>query len=368
MRSGLHSRLPCGRSRRGIERHYDKYGTVNPGYSTSLRYLLTLAPESRFPGVHSNVGGGYDDQQLANITLAWMMSQLKPFLDMRDDYLFEQDDENDKYYRKDRQEIRPWSFGEIYNSMTGLYALGGGTVSFPISHPPSSNTYAHLELQFRTPGLYHAVDPYTGRTTDRPLRLTNEYIHPSVRARIRLNGPGVSDKGAYECRALTDNYKLVVDYGTQTTKSGDPDIFWKLKFKDDTAVRILPEAPLWQLERELCRKDPHTYDYVKKPPATGSSSKRRKSQRPVSADFGNGRVGGSRAGAGRRSFADDERDGRRSFVEVTEKRSKSRARSLDRESEYRDTMPHRRPKDRTWWEGGSQAAGARSPRRSSMRV
>jgi hypothetical protein len=26
-----------------------------------------------FPGVHCNVGGGNDDQELADITLAWMM-------------------------------------------------------------------------------------------------------------------------------------------------------------------------------------------------------------------------------------------------------------------------------------------------------
>lgn len=92
------------------------------GNRTTLRQVW-------FPGVHSNVGGGYDDQQLANITLAWMMSQLSPFLDMREEYLFEQEDDNEKYYRKDHQEIRPWGFGEIYNSMTGLYALGGGSVS-----------------------------------------------------------------------------------------------------------------------------------------------------------------------------------------------------------------------------------------------
>lgn len=83
------------------------------------------------PGTHSNVGGGYDDQELANITLAWMMSQLAPFLDMRDEYLFEQDEENDRFYRKDRQEPRPWGFGEIYNSLTGLFALGGNSVRVP---------------------------------------------------------------------------------------------------------------------------------------------------------------------------------------------------------------------------------------------
>lgn len=96
------------------------------GNRTTLRQVW-------FPGVHSNVGGGYDDQQLANITLAWMMSQLQDMLDMRPEYLLEQDEENERYYRKTTgQDIRPWSFGEISNSMTGLYALGGGTVSpFP---------------------------------------------------------------------------------------------------------------------------------------------------------------------------------------------------------------------------------------------
>ncbi|KAF2464750.1 uncharacterized protein BDR25DRAFT_95065 [Lindgomyces ingoldianus] len=286
-----------------------------------------------FPGVHSNVGGGYDDQQLANITLAWMMSQLEPFLDMRDQYLLDEDHENDKYYRKNRQEIRPWSFGEIFNSMTGLYAIGGG--------------------QHRTPGLYHAVDPSTGRTTSRPLRLTNEYIHPSVRTRIRLNGPGVDDKGIYECRALTDNYKLVVDYGPRS--KSDADIFWKLKFKDSDGARVLPEAPLWRLERELARRDPETYDYVKKPPAT-VSGKKKKSVRPLSADMGAAAMAGRNRSRGGGGGGGKER---RSFVE-SEKRS--RARSLDRETEVRESMPHRRQKDKAWWEG------EKNTRKGTLRV
>jgi hypothetical protein len=241
--------------------------------------------------------------------------------------------------------------------------------------------------QFRTPGVYHAVNPLNGRTTDRPLRQTNEYIHPSARTRIRLHGPGVSDKGEYECRALTDNYKLVVDYGVQSSKSGDPDIFWKFKgsSKEVGAVKVLPEAPLWRLERELARRDPKTYDYVKRPPATGTGTKKRRDKgRPVSADFSNGRVRGGGGGGSRRGSFIEDRDGaadlrspkggRRSFIEDGRVRSKSRARSMDRETEVRETMPHRRAKDKTWWEGESLADGGRgsvrvrSPRRSSMRV
>ena len=52
------------------------------------------------------------------------------------------------------------------------------------------NTYQHL--QFRTPGFYKEVDPFTGRTTSRALEQTNEYIHASVRTRYKLDGPGVA--------------------------------------------------------------------------------------------------------------------------------------------------------------------------------
>jgi hypothetical protein len=88
------------------------------------------------------VGGGYDDQGVANITLAWMMDQLSPFLDMYDDYLNEAQHETDAYYREERQKRRPWGFGEIYNSTTGAYVAGGGAD--------------------RTPGMYFAVDPNNG--------------------------------------------------------------------------------------------------------------------------------------------------------------------------------------------------------------
>ncbi|OCK80044.1 hypothetical protein K432DRAFT_416937 [Lepidopterella palustris CBS 459.81] len=216
------------------------------GNSTTLRQVW-------FPGVHSNIGGGYDDQQLANITLAWMMSQLEPFLDMRLDYVLEQEEDNSKYYRKQHEADRPWSFGKIYNSMAGIYAIGGGTP--------------------RTPGTYYAVDPNTGRATSRPLRDTNEYIHPSARTRIRLGGPGVDDKGLYECKSLSD-WKLVVDYDAASAAGGDPEVYWKARFKDmNVTTRVLPESPLWRLERQLAETDPETFEYIKKPPPSRGRGK-----------------------------------------------------------------------------------------------
>lgn len=223
------------------------------GIETTLRQVW-------FPGVHSNVGGGYDDQELANITLAWMMAQLSPFLDMFPDYIMEQEEENDYYYKSRRMRRRPWSFGKLYNSSTGVYAIGGGTT--------------------RTPGQYFAIDPDTGRETDRPLRDTCEYVHPSVRTRIRLHGPGKDDKGDYEPPAM-DDWRLVIEYppgpappsrppgpGMEDTRP-KPNIYWRARFEDpNVSTMVLPEAPLWAMERRLLRMDPKTEEYVLYPPET----------------------------------------------------------------------------------------------------
>ena len=199
---------------------------------------------------------------------------------------------------------------------------------------------------------------------------TNEYIHPSVRTRYRLEGPGIQDRGLYEARALTDSYKLVVDYGANNSRAGDAEVYWKIKWRDTMAVKVLPEAPLWRLERELAKRDPATYDYIKKPPATTSTRSKRKTARPLSADFSNSKAGGlasptSRKGrrdtfSPRSTFPAEDRGPlpRRSKTGVDRAerpRSRSRARSVefasDRETDIRESMPHRREKDKAWWEG-----------------
>lgn len=206
------------------------------GNTTTLRQVW-------FPGVHSNVGGGYNDQELANITLAWMISQVEPFLDMDLDYVFDQQDQNDDYYQEHHKKVRPWSFGEIYNSMSGVYALGGSVT--------------------RKPGRYFVIDPSDGRATDEPLQDTHEYIHASARTRIKLGGPGTNNRGKYNCKALKD-WKLIIEQDEDDSKR--PSIYWKLRTKQrNVTTRVLPEAPLWDLERELLEQDPETYDYVINP-------------------------------------------------------------------------------------------------------
>ena len=225
-----------------------------------------------FPGVHSNIGGGYSDQELANLTLAWMISQVRPFLDMDLDYLIDQQDETDRYYERTNQRIRPWSFGKIYDSMSGVYALGGATV--------------------RTPGRYYRVDPDTGKETDAPLKDTCEYIHPSVRTRLKLKGTGIDDKGLYDCQALQD-WKLVVDYPENseffdeadeekraTRAPRTLDVFWKLRTQQtNVTTRILPESPLWPLERELLELDPDFEEYALNPSISGRQKSHRSGSR-----------------------------------------------------------------------------------------
>lgn len=226
------------------------------GNTTTLRQVW-------FPGAHANIGGGYEDQQIATISLAWMMAQCQPFIDFDLDYLFDQWEDAEDYYEKHEKNIRPWSFGRIWDGMAGIYALGG--------------------VKIRTPGRYTAVNPFNGKPTDDPLVQTYEYIHPCVRSRLKLGGPGINDHGEYECKSLRD-WKLVIEAGEPGAKR--PDIFWRSRARpQDGFVKFLPEAPLKQLEIELLQYDRETKDYVLKPVGVRKrDSRRSRSRRPSPGD------------------------------------------------------------------------------------
>ena len=193
-----------------------------------------------FPGVHSNCGGGYDDADLANITLSWMMGRLEPWLDFHPDFLINCYNDNRAYYHKTGQRPRWWSFGEIYNSLIGLYGLTGSKI--------------------RTPGNYFRSDPMTGRATDKRLKKTCEYIHASVRCRIGLQGPGPKDVGLYEPRAL-QGWK----YASEQSPNGGQMTVWTRPDDQDGQSRI-PEAPLADTEISLLEQTPRCADFVRAPP------------------------------------------------------------------------------------------------------
>ncbi|MCJ1449824.1 hypothetical protein MMC28_000152 [Mycoblastus sanguinarius] len=168
-----------------------------------------------------------------------MISQVEPFLDFEECYVLDQYDETEDYYKSAGQKPRPWSFGKIYRSMTGLYALDGKLT--------------------RTPGSYFKVDPDTGKSTGKPLRDTMEYIHPSARSRIVLRGPGVEDDGRYDCHPL-DHFKLrFID----ETADKRPTAFWEPRSRrKGSRQKDLPESPLWGTEKELLKESPRMYEYV----------------------------------------------------------------------------------------------------------
>jgi hypothetical protein len=125
---------------------------------------------------------------------------------------------------------------------------------------------------------------------------------------------------------------------------------------------------LWGIEKELCRRDPETYDYVRKPPATAVPKKSKKA-RPLSS--------GVVDGGGRRSFVEEERRGKRVSSAAVgppmgEKRAMSRVRERprsfdERSSVVRTDMPHRREKDKAWWEGVSLSGSGPDNGRGSGR-
>ncbi|EPS30299.1 hypothetical protein PDE_05250 [Penicillium oxalicum 114-2] len=163
-----------------------------------------------FCGAHSNVGGGLPDQELANVTMAWMMDQLADlgvaFEENTIDKIFEESviyyynqvshgqrkesSSNSKRWEQWAEEsiyeehkpVRPWGLGEMVQPATGIYKLAGKTT--------------------RTPGMYHRIDPETSYPTREFLESTNERIHRSVRIRLGLEGLSYDDVGLYKCRAL----------------------------------------------------------------------------------------------------------------------------------------------------------------------
>ena len=83
-----------------------------------------------FPGVHSNVGGGYEEHGLSDVALAWMASQVEPLLALNIEYL---------RTRQDRR--NGWGLGRIYDSAGGAWKLRGTTVRRPFTTQPQSATF-----------------------------------------------------------------------------------------------------------------------------------------------------------------------------------------------------------------------------------
>ncbi|KAK0711137.1 hypothetical protein B0H67DRAFT_493268 [Lasiosphaeris hirsuta] len=205
--------------------------------STKLRQVW-------FPGNHSNIGGGWQDACVANMSLAWMMDQLasigvefdeatiarifthleRYYREIADNKLNpphtpppitsddpiasseEADNDTGAYcglfdkvlptmkqwavdpIYKNNDPVRPWALGAILSSEGFMFKVSG--------------------YNLRTPGRYKKVDPDTGFPTRAFLEDTNERIHSSVRVRLALKGLGLNDKHAWTAPALKGSWRL----------------------------------------------------------------------------------------------------------------------------------------------------------------
>ncbi|KAH7309638.1 hypothetical protein B0I35DRAFT_515063 [Stachybotrys elegans] len=152
-----------------------------------------------FPGSHANVGGGWNDQQIATIALAWMADQLTPlgveFSRQEMERIFSSVNHG--------VEVREWAMGRICNP-TGLTTYTDKVYN-GILWPYNKFIAGNTDYTPRTPGRYNAEDP-----PKRLLEGTSELVHPSVRIRYLYSGPGLDDNGAWGCNSLTGKHGYVL--------------------------------------------------------------------------------------------------------------------------------------------------------------
>ena len=229
-----------------------------------------------FPGSYSNIGGGWEDQQMADLTLAWMCDQLAGprvgvvFDEARLAALFK---DGLRYnashpfpqvslavpllpFAEPHTAPLPWAATAVYASTsvstTGHVRRDATKCPGKYRHSHPDGTPAELwgrgarpwalgQIRMpswlqripgktvRKPGQFIRVDPSTNEAKrDEPLLNTNERVHASARVRLACGGLGLDDKHAWPCTGLTG--------------APAPD-------DDDDAVRKEHRAPLWRLEK-----------------------------------------------------------------------------------------------------------------------
>ncbi|KAM5351421.1 hypothetical protein ACJ41O_004144 [Fusarium nematophilum] len=169
-----------------------------------------------FPGNHANCGGGWEDQGIANCTLAWMMDQLasvgvefslealeRCFKQTADFYKACGAKAKAGKQRKKRGVLEKWATDTIYQNNNPFRPWGLGSIN-----KASGLLYKLSGQTIRTPGLYKPLDPKTKLDRARFLQDTNERIHSTVRIRLSCNGLGLDDKSVWDCPSLLKSWKL----------------------------------------------------------------------------------------------------------------------------------------------------------------
>ncbi|KAI0016925.1 hypothetical protein F4780DRAFT_772593 [Xylariomycetidae sp. FL0641] len=172
-----------------------------------------------FPGSHINVGGGYRDQGVANITLAWMMDQLASIgVEFIENVMEALHDRNIQLY-KTEEKLAGKSMWGIYPFPTKVALPWAAKQIFDANKPirpwalhateaVENAMYYVLGYKTRTPGLYKKVEPGTGKVMPHFLENTNERVHSSVRVRLACEGLSPNDSDLWHCPALLRKWRV----------------------------------------------------------------------------------------------------------------------------------------------------------------
>jgi len=230
---------------------------------------LTHLKQVWFPGNHGNIGGGWCDQQMADITLAWMVDQLANIgVGFRGDVLEKMMRGEDKlkevFKREDayarthpypfvppslyggwgwyvkqrwplpswfayfpfwRKGVRKWAVDELYRGpekrerdtkdcTPECNNKKHGTTGEEVGRSwalgqirfPDSFFQCITGSWVRTPARTVRVNPDTNKDREKEwLENTGERVHSSVRVRLACKGLGWDDHGVWKCEALTGN-------------------------------------------------------------------------------------------------------------------------------------------------------------------
>lgn len=135
-----------------------------------------------FRGVHCDVGGGaYFDQESANLSLAWMITQLeenKLLLFNRETFWnlinISAQDQNRVVPVEKLPALQPWGLGRLHDSMKWYYKM------FTISTIREPRAFGIVKLK---PSIFTRIRDFFSPRPKPPLEHTNEYIHASVAGR-----------------------------------------------------------------------------------------------------------------------------------------------------------------------------------------
>jgi uncharacterized protein (DUF2235 family) len=125
-----------------------------------------------FAGVHSDVGGGYPDPRLADITLLWMADQAAAHeLAFKPDWFQRTASPNNKR-RETGQDVRPDALGKKHNSMSLLY-WAMKPLDRRLESAPESLVASSARLRLNTDANYKpkTLQDYLAQHSDRVINV-----------------------------------------------------------------------------------------------------------------------------------------------------------------------------------------------------